>query len=141
MGDYNVSGFGEAEGEYTFNMSIETLKRMNNILILMNTYSIEGQFNEWRIACETLANELSPFFDSMKEVNTIDELTKIVEELNDAQIIYNVNLENGENSGETMSRFRTCLTAYDRRLRKVMLDLKLLMHKGEDMGGLMGKQY
>lgn len=140
MANHDLSGFDDIEGNYTFNMSIETLRRMNNILIFMNTCSIQSDFNNWRIACEALANELSAFFDDLDE-DDINALTKCVQELNDTQMIYNNMLENGESSGEIVSNFRTCITNYDRKLRQFMKDLKLLMHKGEDMGSLMGRQY
>lgn len=124
--DFNLE---KDESKYIFNMSLETLKRMNQLLYGMASAKIQNDFMVWRSFSDALDDELSPFCNEEDFKRIKEAITKV----NKLQLVYNRYKFSSSDTSRVDSKMREALKQYDRILRDIMQKLGFLMAKGEDV--------
>lgn len=130
------------ETDFVFNMSLETLMRMNRCLMGMNYYGTTNDLNSWRSYCDTLYRELYPFLNDLKDYKEKNEkLQNHIKTLRHISNIFNNLKANDDTNPFITNKFVDALQDYDATLRLCMKELGFLMKKEENKFSRMLKEY
>ena len=119
------------EGQASFNMSLQSLKRVDSLLWKISIAAINKDYESWNTALQHLRREASPY---LKKAKVFDDITKTFDKLE--ALNWLVIDEDGRKTVETSKtkEVEKILDELTIELQTGLYDSGILMAKTEDKG-------